>query len=168
MNRRSFIQTTSLAAGALFLPFSIAAAKPKPKISWEDFDWLPLPVSLAFRLEHHGGGIHKLNSIPVIVKTWNTKLTSTEDVDLTTETKIINRRWNPYGRKVINMKDTVYTNETLLLAAKKWGFTHLYMFFKGPYTIHPITYQKRYSYYVRGAILPDWKTDHGKLQIINV
>jgi hypothetical protein len=66
------------------------------------------------------------------------------------------------------MKFYVYTNETLLLAAKNMGLTHLYMFVKGPYTIHPLTYKKRYSYYVRGAKLPDWKTNRGKLQVVNV
>lgn len=166
MNRRQFLQTTATATGALFLPFSVLAATPKPKISWEDFDWMGMPSQLAFRIEIRNGK-HHLASIPYLCRTWKTKLCYSEkNPDLTAETFVIDKNKNL--PKVWHQEEgrfqTIYTNEILLLEAKNMGITHIYQFLRGTWIINPVTYQRDYTYYVRGARLPEWKTNRGKLQ----
>jgi len=173
MNRRNFLKTSALTSGTIIAFPQIFIAAPKPKISWEDFDWMTHPSQLAFRYEVKNG-ITSLNSISYTCKCQKTKLSFSEnEPDLTKETKSITRQVtfpcgfeeNPY---TINLSYTVYTNETLLLEAQKMGFTHLHMFATGPYTINPVTLKKQFSYLIYGAKLPDWKTNQGKLQTVNL
>ena len=174
MNRRQFLQTASLATGALFLPFSIVAATPKPKISWKDFDWMPFPSCLAFRVEAKNGK-HFLTSIPYVCKTWKTKIFSfVGEPDLTREKCQIPFRYivpNTIASmsKIVMETREVHVNETLLLEAQKMGITHLYMFVRNEFQLwHPTENRFFNCYYVRGARLPDWKTNRGKLQVVNV
>ena len=168
MNRRQFIQAAALATGALFFPFSIVASK--PKISWEDFDWMRLPAELAFRKEMKDG-VEQVNSIPYLCKAQKLSIPY-DGTDLTQEN--FQKDWDaglPEFWQTDNSclrYSTIYTNETLLLEAQKIGYTHIYMFVLSDPFVNPETWVSDRRYMVRGARLPDWKTDHGKLQIVKV
>lgn len=177
MNRRDFLKS-SVIAGALtlFIPAIIAAAPPTPilpPISWKDFDWMKFPCELAFRLEVKDGK-NQLVSTPYFCKTQKTKLVCVDgEPDLTLEKETVSYRYciqredeKPFGLRKEEME--VQTNPILLHEAKKLGFTHIYMFVKSPPVFHPETFQPFCGYLIRGAKMPDWKTNKGKLQIVNV
>lgn len=177
MNRRDFLKTSVIAGAAtLFTPAIVSAQPPAPAlppISWKEFDWMKFPSELAFRVEVKDGK-HQLVSTPYFCKTQKTKLVFFEgNPDLTAEKEtVLYRHCIQHGDekpfRVRKEEMVVHTNPVLLHEAKKLGFTHIYMFVSGPYIINPVTYEKQYSYFIRGAKMPDWKTDHGKLQIVNV
>lgn len=165
MNRRNFIETVGLGIGGLIaLPMS-SIGNPIPL--YKEFDWLPTPSSLLFRIENHNGN-HSVVSKPIVARTYKTKIISDIDVDYTKETITKKVLYNFLGRE-ITYSQLVYTNENLLKYVKKQGFTHIYAFCRFEYpVINPVTNKPYMCYFIRGLRMPDWKTQNGKLQIVNV
>lgn len=176
MNRRDFFKTSAVATATLCATSVLGiTAAAKPKISWKDFDWMPYPAALAFRIEVKNGR-ETIVSTPYVCKTLKTKLVvsaaEAEREDWTQETLLVDRNiglpkaWHQEDK---DRCQTVYTNETLLLEAKQLGFTHLYMFLRfGPIYDLETCKPSWYGYGIRGAKLPEWKTQNGKLQVVNV
>lgn len=163
MNRRNFLNTVALGVGGLISLPILSIGKSIPL--YNEFDWLPYPCGLLFRIENHNGN-HSFQSIPVTAKTYRTKIVSDIDIDYTKE--IINKEV-PFD--ILGTKETrsqlFYTNEILLKCAKEEGFTHLYCFGRANF-LNPKTYKPFTGYFIRGVKMPDWKTINGKLQVVSV
>lgn len=168
MNRRNFIKSgISLAGITGIMGITPILANSNDNVPlYKQFDWISLPVAKVFRVEIHPNGEHMLACVPIAVMTEKLNLCS-GGIDLTEEkfTSIVNTRLElPNG--IINYSDffkqTYYTNELLLNAAKELGFTHLYCFGR-VYTADGVAH-----YYVRGAKFPEWKTINGQLKVVEV
>ena len=169
MNRRNFLKTISVGVGAtaVFTLVPSVITSPAPKISWEDFDWMPFPSCWFFKIEPHKGN-YKFPSVIVTAKICKTKILYYENgPDLTRERRIIQGTDFTRSGYKVNMPKTIYTNEILLLEAKRLGFTHIYMFHSPLTMIEPDRASRR-GYYISGASFPGWTTDHGKIQVVNV
>jgi hypothetical protein len=152
MNRRSFFKVSAGSIAAIAtIPTSISLLTEEPL--YKQFDWLNWPSCILFRVEKSNGEL-SVKSIPVVVKTQKTKLTSKIDVDYTLET---HREKNK----------VYYTNPLLLKAAAELGFTHLYCFVKSPPVVHPDGHLY-VCYGVRGVKMPGWKTENGELKVVDV
>jgi len=170
MNRRSFLKTSILTAGALTcVPLNAIMDIPQcvPNISYIDFDWTNTPAFLGFRIERTSIPIISLKvvSMPLLVKAQKLKIRTSPDVDLTNERQTV----TSCGYLQPSTID-VFTNEILLTEAKKLGFTHLYCFCSSRVSIwQPYDKELPYrNYFVRGVKAPDWKLINGKLQVVNL
>lgn len=165
MNRRNFLNTVALGIGGVISLTVVSIGNTIPL--YNEFDWLPYPCGLLFRMENHNDK-HSIQSLPITVKTYKTKIISDIDVDYTKET-ITKRISNNITGTEKMRSQLFYTNEILLKYAKEQGFTHLYGFFRNEIpSLDPVTDKPYMCYYVRGLKMPDWKTINGKLQIVNV
>lgn len=165
MNRRNFIETLGLGIGGLIVLPMLSIGNPVPL--YKEFDWLPFPANLLYRIENHNG-IHSLGVKSIAARTYKAKIISDIDVDYTKET-ITKKIIDEYLGRDIVYPQLVYTNEILLKYAKEQRFTHIYTFFRFEHpVINPVTDKPYMCYYIRGLKMPDWKTQNGELQIVNV
>lgn len=180
MNRRNFFKTTSLGLGAAMLAPTIALGVTDDVPLYKQFDWISHPASvMLFRINSHQGKL-SLVCMPVIAKTRKLKVTSDVDIDLTqqkfTDEVSFDYMVDKFGNEIKRQRvssdgchpQTYYTNELLLNEAKRTGITHVYEFVKNPAPIIDPYGREYVCYFVRGAVMPDWKTVNDKLQIVEV
>jgi hypothetical protein len=168
MNRRNFLKTTALGIGASVLTPSVTfcASEVSP---YKQFDWIPLPSSMLFRIETYQGR-RSCVRMPVIAKSTLLKIITHCNVDdLTkqtlTEEVACNHIIDHLGNHTTNTRRTYYTNKLLLAEAKKEGLTHIYNF--QSYLDKQGDSEFRW-YIVRGVKKPGYKTLNNMLKTVEV
>jgi hypothetical protein len=165
MNRRDFFKSTGLSlAGIPFLKWSALADNFKSDSPlYDQFDWVNTPVGLTFRIENE-----RIVSLPFVCKTIRLKIVTHKDNDLSKQYFSQCRSGNVgfYTCYIKNFHiQKIWTNKHLLKECLKLKLTHIYTIMQSP----PLCLgSDQVSYYVRGAKLPGWKTENGKLKVVNL
>ena len=171
MNRRNFFKTTALGVGATVLAPTITLGATTELPLYKQFDWLPSPVSLLYRLNEiteTEDRYMEVEYMPVAVKTQKLRVVSDVNVDYTLEQVVEPAEYWILGgalNRSVKYNQLYYTNPLLLNEAKKAGFTHLYMFASSIQFDKPLHYR---NYFVRGVKMPEWKSVDGKIPGIKI